>query len=50
MPLALQLHLVMMSKYSKFGVDAFNTFWVMSKFKFLHNADDDNNEDLSDHK
>ena len=29
MPLAVQLHLVMMSKYSKSGVDTFNTFWVM---------------------
>ena len=26
MPLVLQLHLVMMSKYSKFGVDTLNTF------------------------
>ena len=25
MPLVLQLHLVMMSKYYKFGVDTFNT-------------------------
>ena len=29
MPLVLQLLLVMMSKYSKFRVDTFNTFWVM---------------------
>ena len=29
MPLALQLHLVRMSKYSKFGTDTLNTFWVM---------------------
>ena len=33
MPLVQQLHLVMMSKYSKFGVDTFNTFWVMSYIK-----------------
>ena len=29
MPLVLQLHLVMINKYSKFGVDTLNTFWVM---------------------
>ena len=29
MSLVLQLHLVMMSKYPKFGVDTFNTFWEM---------------------
>ena len=29
MPLVFQLHLVMMSRYSKFGVNTFNTFWVM---------------------
>ena len=28
MPFVLQMHLVMMSKYSKFGVDIFNSFWV----------------------
>ena len=33
MPLVLQLHLVIMSKYSNFGVDTFNTFWVMSYIK-----------------
>ena len=33
MPLVLQLHLVMISKYSKSGVDNFNTFWVMGYFK-----------------
>ena len=27
MPFVLQLHHVMMMKYTKFGVDAFNTFW-----------------------
>ena len=32
----------MMSKYSKFGVDTFNTFWAT--LKFLHN---DNNDDLA---
>ena len=37
MPLALHLHLVMMSKYSKFGVYTVNTFRVT--LKFLH---DDN--------
>ena len=30
MPFVLQLHLVMMSK---FGVDTFNTFWVMGCIK-----------------
>ena len=35
MPLALQLHLVIMSKYSKFGVDTFNTFWVMIYINFF---------------
>ena len=30
MPLVLQLHLVLMSKYSKFGVDTFNTFYFLS--------------------
>ena len=30
MTLVLQLHIVMMSKYSKYGVDTkFNTFWVV---------------------
>ena len=33
MPLVLLLHLVMMNKYSKFGVDTFNTFWVMGYIK-----------------
>ena len=33
MSLVLQLHLVMMSKYSKFGVDTFNTFWEMDYIK-----------------
>ena len=33
MPLVLQLHLVMMSNYSKFGVDTFNTIWVMGNIK-----------------
>ena len=32
-PLVLQLHLVMMSKHSKFGVDTFNTFWVTGYIK-----------------
>ena len=33
MRLVLQLHLVMMSKYSKLGIDTFNTFWVMGYIK-----------------
>ena len=33
MPLVLQLHIVMMSKYSQFGADTFNTFWVMVYIK-----------------
>ena len=33
MPLVLQLHQVLMSKYSKFGVDTYNTFWVMGYIK-----------------
>ena len=33
MPLVLQLHLVIMSKYSMFGVDTFNTFWVIGYIK-----------------
>ena len=33
MPLVLQLVIVMMSKYSKFGVDTLSTFWVMSHIK-----------------
>ena len=28
-----------MSKYSKFGVDSLNTFWVMGYIKFLHDND-----------
>ena len=40
-PLVLQLHLVMLSKYSKFGFDTFNTFWVMGYMKlFLYDNDD----------
>ena len=44
MPLVLQIHLVMMSKYSKFDVDTItlNTFWVMG----YNNNNDDNNDDL----
>ena len=40
MPLALQLHLVMISKDSKLGVDtlSFNTFWVIG---FLYDDNDD---------
>ena len=41
-----------MSKYSKFGVDTFNIFWVTATLKFLHNKDDnedkeDNNDNLA---
>ena len=38
MRLVLQLHRVMMSKYSKFGIDTLSTFRVMGfiKFKFCH--------------
>ena len=32
---ALHVHLVMMSKYAKFGVDTFNTFWVMGYIKII---------------
>ena len=35
----------MMSKYTMFGVDVFNTFWVMGYIKFLHD-DNDNDNDL----
>ena len=50
MPLALQLHLVMTIKYSKFGVDTFNTFWIVATLKILQDEDhndDDNNDDLA---
>ena len=40
MPLVLKLHLVMMCKYSKLGVDTF-----MIYIKILH--DDDNDDDLA---
>ena len=33
MPLVLQLHIVMISKYSKFGVDTFYTFWEIGYIK-----------------
>ena len=33
MPLVLPMYLVMISKYSKFGVDTFNIFWVMGYIK-----------------
>ena len=33
MSLVLQLHLVMMSKYSKFGADTFNTFLLIGYIK-----------------
>ena len=44
MPIALQLHLTMMGKNSKFGVDTFNTFELWATFKFLHAAI--NNDDI----
>ena len=44
MPLVLQLHLVMISKYSKFG-DTFNTFSVMCYLKSF--SLDDNDDDLA---
>ena len=47
MPLVLQLHLAMMSKYSKFGDDTCNTFWVMVYIKVLHD-DNDTNDDNDD--
>ena len=34
----------MMSNYSKFGVDTFNTFWVMGYIKVFVYADDHNND------
>ena len=47
MLLVLQLHLVMMRKYSKFDVDTFNTFWVMgATLKFLHEDEDNNDNDV----
>ena len=35
MPFVLPLHLVMMSKYSKFGVDTLSTFIVIGYIKVL---------------
>ena len=40
MSLVLQLYHVKMSKYSKLGIDTFNTFWVVSYIKVFHNGDD----------
>ena len=45
MPLVLQLHLVIMRKYSKFGVDTLNTFWLMGKFWVFKFLQDENNDD-----
>ena len=42
--LVLQLHLVMMSRHSKFGVDILNIFELWATLKFLQ--DEDNNNDL----
>ena len=47
MSLVLQLHHVMMSKYSKFGVDIFTTFWVMCYIKVFANVED-NVDDMDD--
>ena len=44
MSLNLQLHLVMMSKYSKFGVDTLILFEKWARIKFFHNNNDDNND------
>ena len=41
MPLTLQLHLVMMSKHSKFGVTPFILFELWATLKFLHDNKDD---------
>ena len=41
MPNVLQLHLAMMSKYSKFGVDALVLFEYWATLKFLHGNNDD---------
>ena len=38
MPLDLRLHLVMMSKYSKFGVDTLKYF-LSNGLHYLHNVD-----------
>ena len=35
MSIVMQMHVVMMSKYSKFGVHTFNTFWVMGFIKIF---------------
>ena len=43
MPLVLQLLLVMVSKYSNFGLDTFNTFGVIGYIQFLHDNNNDNN-------
>ena len=45
MPFALHLHLVMMSKYSKFGVDLLLEKWAT--LKFLHDNNDNDDNDLA---
>ena len=35
----MQLQLVMMNKFFKFGFNIFNTFWIMGYIKFLHEND-----------
>ena len=47
MSLVLQLHLVMMSKYFKFGVDTFDNFDYWATIKILHNNDDNDDDDLT---
>ena len=39
----------MMSQYSKFGVDTFNTYWIMATLKFLNEDYDSNNVDENDY-
>ena len=49
MSLALQLHLVIMSNYSKFGVDTYSTFWVMGYIKVLAWQWQQHRQQSSDH-
>ena len=50
MSLVLQLHLVMMGRYSMVDVDTSNAFRVWSTLKFLHDnsGDEDKNDDNDD--
>ena len=45
MPLVFKLHLVMMSKYSKFGVDTFNIFLAIGYKELFHDHDDNDDDD-----